>query len=89
MKDKARCEQGIHRGDHVRVLQRSRALHCSTGTISLYILTVLLTDLFYKKIEHETYFDSSLRLPVVDNIMSRRLAATYGTVFDSAKCKLF
>jgi hypothetical protein len=70
MKDKDLYEQGIHRGDHVRVLQRSRALHCSTGTISL--LTVLLTDLFYKKIEHETYFDSSLRLPLVDNIMSRR-----------------
>jgi hypothetical protein len=32
MEDKARCEQGIHRGDHVRVVQRSRALHCSTGT---------------------------------------------------------
>jgi hypothetical protein len=32
MKDKALCEQGIYRGDHVRVLQRSRALHCSTGT---------------------------------------------------------
>jgi hypothetical protein len=89
MKDKARCEQGIHGRDHVRVLQRSGALHCSTGTVPSYILTILsiiyrsILACFLKKNRKLTYFDSSLGLPALGNIMTQR------HLFVNAKGRLF